>query len=236
VSRSDPVTGGAHEGPTDGEGPAGEGPADSLELLAEQDGVLVKIFEGWDATTPAPGVEDTRVLVRSGFDRGTWGKLLIEHAALRVAAKTDVARVLYDADLGDLADELTEHLPEVRKLLDRLDELARGVNPMGVAASAEFAGAVGQLAALLRADLVVEAERTIPRIAAALGADRSKLHRAQWVHQHAPTHPSPEERWYDHIPVLVRIQARYDHLRGFPWPRSTPMANPKVADPIEDQA
>lgn len=217
-------------------GADGEGPADSLELLAEQDGVLVEIFDGWDATTPAPDVEDTRVLVRSGFDRGTWGKLLIEHAALRVAAKADVAQVLRDSGLGGLADDLTEHLPDVRRLLDRLDELARGVDAMGVSASAEFAGAVGQLAALLRADLVVEADRTIPHVAAALGGDRAKLHSARWVHHHAPTHPSPEGRWYEHIPALVRIQARYDHLRGFPWPRSTPMSDPKVADPIEDQA
>lgn len=214
----------------------GDTPADSLELLAEQDRVLIDIFNGWDATTPPPGVDDTRTLVRSGFKRGTYGKLLIEHVALRLAAKTDVARVLYSIGEGDLADHFTRHLHEAKRLLDCLDELARGMEAIDVAASVEYAGAVGQLAALLRADLAVEPDRTIPRITAALGGRRAELRSARWVHHHAPTHPSPEERWYEHFPVLVRIQARYDHLRGFPWPRSTPMFDPKVADPIEDRA
>jgi hypothetical protein len=211
-------------------------PADSLELLAEQDGVLVQIFEGWDATTPPPGVDDTRTVVRAGFERGTYGKLLIEHAALRVAAKTDVARVLYQVGLDEIADDFIRHLPEVRRLLGRLEELARGVEPMGVAASVGFAGAVGDLAALVRADLDVEPDRTVPRIAAALGERRSELHSSRWVHHHAPTHPSAEERWYGHISLLVRVQARYQHLRGFPWPRSTPMSDPHIADPIEDES
>jgi hypothetical protein len=214
----------------------GHRPDDSLDLLAEQDRALVEILDGWDATTPPPDVADRRILVRSGFERGTYGKLLIEHAALRQAAKADVARLLRELGAGGLADDFARHLTEFRRLLDCLDELARGVEPNGVAASVEFAGAVGRLAALVRADLDVEPERTVPHIAAVLGPNRAKLHSAKWVHHHAPTHPSPEGRWYDHIPVLVRIQARYDHLRGFPWPRSTPMSDPKVADPIEDQA
>jgi hypothetical protein len=210
-------------------GPDCENPDDSLELLGEQDRVLAQIFAGWDATTPEPDA-DSRTVVRAGFERGTYGKLLIGHTAIRVAAKTDIARVLYDLGCDGLADDLTHRLPEARRLLDRLDELARGVDAMGVAASVPFAGAVGELAALIRADLTVEPDRMLPAIEAALGHRRAELHRARWVHHHAPSHPGSGERWYDHMPVLVRIHARYDHLRGFPWADSSPMDDTDVAD------
>jgi hypothetical protein len=218
-----------------GSGPGGATPDDSLTLLAELDRLLIEIFNGWDATAPSPGVDDAGTAVRSAFKRGTYGKLLIEHAALRVAAKTDVARALCDIGSDALADDLCRQLPKVRLVLDRLDEFARGVEAMGVASSEEFAGAVGEVAALVRADLGTEAAEAIPRIAAALGDHRDKLHSARWVRHHAPTHPGQTQRWYSRIPVVVRIQARYDHLRGFPWARSAPMSAPKVAGSIETE-
>lgn len=145
----------------EGDGRDGDTPDDSLELLGEQDRVLVHIFDGWDATTP-PADADTRTVVRSNYERGTYGKLLIQHTAIRVAAKTDIARVLHDIGCDGLADDLTRHLPEARRLLDRLDELARGVEAMGVAASTGFAGTVGELAALIRADIQAEPDRMLP--------------------------------------------------------------------------
>lgn len=193
-------------------------------MQSQQDQVLVHIFDGWDATTP-PADADTRTVVRSNYERGTYGKLLIQHTAIRVAAKTDIARVLHDIGCDGLADDLTRHLPQARRLLDRLDELARGVEVMGVAASTGFAGAVGELAALIRADLQAEPDRMLPAITVALGNHRARLRSARWIHHHAPTHPGSQERWYDHIPVLVRVHARYDHLRGFPWADSSPMAD-----------
>ncbi|MGI8493459.1 MAG: hypothetical protein ACR2KC_07920 [Acidimicrobiales bacterium] len=213
-----------------------DAPDDSLAVVAEQDRLLIDIFNGWDATTPPPDVDDTATIVCSAYQRGTYGKLLIERAALRVAAKTDVARVLYDIGSGDLADDLVRHLPEVRRLCDRLDELARGVDAMGVAASIEFAGAVGNLAAVMRADLDTEPPRVLPRVEAALGSHRTDLHDDRWVRHHAPTHPGARRRWYSRIPVLVRIQSRYDRLRGFPWAHSAPMSGPKVADSLETES
>jgi hypothetical protein len=209
---------------------------DSLAMVAEQDRQLIEIFAGWDDTTPGPDVDDSGALVRSAYQRGTYGKLLIEHGALRIAAKRDVARVLYDIGSTDLADEFLRHMADVRRLVDRLDELARGVNAMGVAASMEFAGAAGELAALLRADLDTEPSRVLPRIEAALGTHRGELHSDRWVRHHAPTRPSPRGRWYTRVPILVRIQARYDHLRGFPWAGSAPMADPKVADSLDPES
>ena len=52
-----------------------------------------------------------RHLVCSAYERGTYGKLLIEHAALRIAAKRDVARVLYDTGSAALADEFLATCP-----------------------------------------------------------------------------------------------------------------------------
>jgi hypothetical protein len=207
-----------------------DAPDDSLELLGEQDQVLVQIFDGWDATTSGPEA-DIRTVLRSNFDQGTYGKLLIGHTAVRVAAKTDIARVLRHVGCDGLADELTRRLPEARRLLDRLDELARGVDAMGVAASVGFAGAVGELAALIRADLSSEPEGIVPSIVSALGEHRGELHSSRWVHHHAPTHPGSGDRWYDRIPVLVRVHARYDHLRGFPWAHSSPMDDPSPSGP-----
>jgi hypothetical protein len=213
------------------------GPADdSLAMVAEQDRQLLEILTGWYNTTPGPDVEDSGILVRSAYKRGTYGLLIIEHAALRIAAKRDVARVLYNHGAAALADEFLRHMAEVRQLVNRLDKLARGVNAVGVAASLEFAGTVGELVALLRADLNTEPAHLLPGIEAALGEHRKDLHSANWIRHHAPTHPAPRNRWYSRVPVLVRVKSRYDHLRGFPWADSAPMADPKVAKSIDTES
>lgn len=75
----------------------------------------------------------------------------------------------------------------------------------------------------------------IPRIAAALGEQRRQLRSAKHVATHAPTHPSVTRRWYDNIPILVRLHARYDHLRGYPWADSVPYSNARIADRYDTQ-
>jgi hypothetical protein len=209
---------------------------DSLTMVREQDRLLFTILRGWDATTPEPDVEGTRTLVRQAYKRGTFGKLLIEHGALRLAAKRDVARVLEDSGQDGLAEEFVRHMAEIRRLLARLDELARGANAMSVAASPEFAGTVGRLVGVLRADLDTEPARLLPGIERALGEHRSELHSARWVRHHAPSHPAPRQSWYARIPLVVRVRTRYDHLRGFPWADSAPMADPAVNDAVEREA
>jgi hypothetical protein len=208
-------------------------PADALSLLAEQDEVLGEIFAGWHDSAPDAAASG-RVTVRRAFDHGTLGKLLIEHAAVRVAAKRDIERVLRANAFDGLADQLTSHLGTVCQQLDRLDELGRGVVATGVAASEEFADAVDALAATIQSDLEREPVVLIPRIAEALGTQRDQLHSAKHVAAHAPTHPAPNPRWYDNIPVLVRIHARYDYLRGYPWADSRPYYNSKVAERYDD--
>ena len=207
--------------------PDGHRPPDSLDLLAEQDRALAAIFEGWDRT--APDTADGPEVVELDYDHGTYGKLLIEHAAVRVAAKADIERVLRAQGLDALADQLTAHLREVRDLLDRLDEMARGVAPIGVGGSLEFAGVAGTLAGTIRADLRNEPVGLIPKIAVALGPARGHLRSAKWVGSHAPTHPGSTQRWFDDIPILARVHARYDHLRGYPWADSSPFGELGIA-------
>jgi hypothetical protein len=187
--------------------------------------------DGWQNTVPA-GDDDTAAIVEDAWDHGTFGKMLVEHAAVRVAAKEDLARVLRDSGHRDLAAQFIAHLPQVRALLDRLDEHARGVAPISLAGSEDFAAAVADLAAVIQADLAAEADEQLPRIAAALGPRRRQLRSARYVSVHAPTHPGAARRWYDNIPILVRLHAGYDHLRGWPWAKG-PLGDARVARRVE---
>lgn len=201
---------------------------DSLDLLSEQDKVLAAIFADWERSDPASANTEGGA-VRLAFDHGTLGKLLVGHAAVRVAAKRDIERVLRKAGQDDLADQLTSKLRRARELLDRLDELARGVEAVGVSGSADFAHVVDELAQTIRSDLGTEPATLVPRIAAALGERRKELHSARHVAAHAPSHPGTTERWYDDVPVLVRLHALYDQLRGYPRAVSVPYCNAPLA-------
>jgi hypothetical protein len=191
-----------------------------------------RIFEGFDSADPVP--DDPNSTVQQGWLRGTFGKLLVEHAALRVAAKEDVATALRASDHGQLADELTRHLPLARALLDRLDELARGVEAMGLAASAPFVTTVGKLAEAVRDDLGSEVDDLLPKIADALGPHRSGLRSAKYIGSHSPTHPGPDQQWYDTVGPLARIHACYDRLRSYPTAQSWPMADTQLAQRYDD--
>ena len=57
-------------------------------------------------------------------------------------------------------------------------------------------------------------------LTAALGPERHRLRSAKFIRKHAPAHPGPPGRWYDRIPVLLRLRAAEDRLRGFPWGES----------------
>ena len=207
---------------------------DSLDLLTAQNYDLGKIFEGFDTAEPVPG--DPSSTVEQGWLRGTFGKLLIEHAAMRVAAKEDVSKALRASDHVQLAEELTRHLPQSRALLDRLDELARGVEAMGLAASAPFVATVGELAEVVRDDLGSEVDDLLPKVAAALGADRSQLRSAKYIGSHSPTHPGPDQQWYDTVGPLARIHACYDRLRSYPTAHSWPMADTQLAERYDESS
>jgi hypothetical protein len=201
---------------------------DSLDLLREQDDVLRALFATWDAVDPTG--EPTARAVPDAWDRGTVGKLILEHSAVRRAAKADIARVLRHTGRPDLADLLEGRAVAARTLLDRLDERSRGVQPIGMSADASFVDAVDELRQLWDGELRSEPDYNLEEVAAALGGHRAKLRSARFITKHAPTHPAPQRRWYHRIRILVRLHAGYDRLRGFPWAESGPLSDTKMAE------
>ena len=201
---------------------------DSLDLLGEQDDLLRALFFEWDRVDPT-GEPPARA-VPDAWDRGTVGKLLLEHGAVRRAAKADIARVLRHTDRDDLAGLLDGHAVAARTLLDRLDERSRGVQPIAVSADPSFIEAIERLRRLWAAELRSESDYSLERIAAALGGQRTQLRSAKFIAKHAPTHPASQRRWYHQIPGFIRVHAAYDRMRGFPWAESGPLSDTKLAE------
>lgn len=192
---------------------------DALDLFAEETTLLRRLFAKWNTTTPDRTMGGNAVPAK--WDHGTIGKLLLEHAAVRLAAGEDIARVLQEVGRTREARRLegTNHL--MRPLLDQMYDNSRGIQPISVAITPGFIEAVEQLQELLRPELG-GAPESLARfeLTAALGAERTRLRTAKFLRKHAPAHPGPERRWYDRVPALLRVHAAEDRLRGFPWGES----------------
>jgi len=209
------------------DGSASGSTADSLDLLVEQDRVLADLMERWRATQPSG---DRRDQVKAAWDHGTFGKLLLEHAAVRLGAKEDIARVLREHDEDDLADQLTDDIPRTRRLVDQLFDESKGTSTMSLAVSASYASLVDELRQLLESDAHQAATGDRQKLASALGGNRSQLWPADKVAESSPTRPGAEPGWYDSAPFLRRLHARYDHIRGMPWANSPQVADTEIAD------
>ena len=124
---------------------------DALDLFVEETALLRQLFAKWNTTTPDRTMGANAVPVK--WDHGTIGKLLLEHAAVRLAAGEEIARVLQD--LGQTRDssrlEQANHF--ARPILDQMYDSSRGVPPMSVAITPGFVEAVEQLQDLLRPEL-----------------------------------------------------------------------------------
>ena len=194
---------------------------DALDLFVEETSLLRELFAKWHTTTPEPSLGDK--VVTAKWDHGTIGKLLLEHSAVRLAAGEDIVRVVQEVGRSMESSVLlaeTNHL--VRPVLDEMYDCSRGVQPISVAVSPEFVEAVQQLQEILRTQLGGAAETQMRvELTAALGPERVLLRSAKFIRKHAPAHPGPEPRWYDRVPVLLRIRAAEDRLRGFPWGESS---------------
>ena len=192
---------------------------DALDLFGDENEVLRQLFAKWDTTTPQRSQGSQAVTMK--WDHGTIGKLILEHAAVRLAAVEDLARVLADIGRTDDASAMEEEGQAIRPVLDQMYESSRGVQPISVSITPEFVDAVGQLQELLRPKLGGGREdRTLSELAAALSSERTRLHGDKFIREHAPAHPGPKRRWYDRIPFLLRIRTAKDRLRGFPWGES----------------
>ena len=192
---------------------------DALELFADETTLLNDLFSAWKATTPDRSMGDK--VVTAKWDHGTIGKLLLEHTAVRLAASEDVARVLTEEGRDAVASLLADENKAVRPLLDQMYDSARGVQPISVAITPGFVEPADALLEILRPELgQSQLSQTMAMLMAALGPERNRLRSAKFIRKHAPAHPGPPGRWYDRIPVLLRLRAAEDRLRGFPWGES----------------
>jgi hypothetical protein len=200
---------------------------DALTLFVEQTRLLRDLVGEWEATVPPaePGGD----LARRARRHGTVGKLILEHAAVRLAARDDLIRVLRGCGRDDDADGLAGSREDLADVVRRLDHQARGVQPVSVGKQAEFADAAASYERLLREDPADDLDAYERHLADALGDERGKLHSSGHLRSHAPTHPSEHPHWYQHLPLVQRVHATYDRLRGFPWAESEPFADPVEA-------
>ena len=192
---------------------------DALDVLVDETSLLRQLFAKWNTTTPDRTMGGNAVTAK--WDHGTIGKLLLEHAAVRLAAADDISRVLQEIGLTPEARRLEQTNRRVRPILDQMYDNSRGIQPISVAITPGFVEGVEQLQEVLRPELggAPETQARI-ELTAALGPQRAQLRGAKFIRKHAPAHPGPERRWFDRVPALLRLHAVEDRLRGFPWGES----------------
>jgi hypothetical protein len=207
-----------------------------LDLFDQESKVLRDLFAEWARTRPEAVDADRGQQAAARWDNGTLGKLVLEHGSVRLGAGQEIARVLRHGGNGEAARALSENDESCRRLLDRLDEMSRGVNPVSLAASTDYTAAIEELYQLLQPELEGPATAVSPgQLAKALGDARADLRTADYVRKHAPSHPGPA-RWYDGVPLLLRLRTAYDRSRGFPWAESAPLASTEVAARYDQEA
>ncbi len=187
---------------------AGKPPnGDALDQLEYEDRALLQLLEDFEKA-------DDRL------DHGIAGKLFVEHLAVREAARESIAASLSeDAQLSALGEQLEHGTAERRTDLGRLDELARGVQPINLNQGQNFDAAMASVAESLRADIRLDLENFVPALRGRLTPHqrRTFFKSAKWVRSHAPTHPNPKgRRPHERLSPVVRLHAVYDWLRGFP--------------------
>lgn len=193
---------------------------DALDQLLYEDRAVEELLKAFDDETL-----DRR-------QHGEVAKLLVEHLAVREAAKEYIAEGLSGrAELAGVADRMLHGVAQRRSHLRRLDELARGVEAINVNQGQSFDAAVGEIRPALADDIRHDVEELVPLLHDRL--DERARHKlfpsARFVRAHAPTHPGAHgRRWYERINPLVRLHAAYDFLRGFPKGGSKPSAEVDV--------
>lgn len=214
-----------------------QGRSDALDLLGQEGEKLRDLFARWDTQrsdsselgqAAAEGdPSENEQLVKSNFELGTIGKLLLEHAALYVAACEEVSRQLGPPQA--LKRQLDQMSEAARPLLDDLDERNRGIAAVSVVTPG-FAETVERLRSVVSSEIGLPPGRqVINRLDALLGPRRGRLRSARFVTRHAPTHPGPR-RWYSRIPAVLWVQSLYDRVRGCPWAESTSWADRELAE------
>jgi hypothetical protein len=211
----------------------GRNDQDCLDLVVEVDRRLARLFDEWDELA-RDGTHSDAEIVRRAWRRGTVGKLVHQHAAVRLAATTDIIRCLRRAGGALLAAELVEVSEEVREVLDRLDRHSRGRSALDLRYSSGFECAIDDLRRLVPPGQESSTRCDAARIGQELGSARSRLRSARQVARHAPLHPARRWHWYHRIPPVVRLHSLYDLLRGFPTAESSVFADAGLAERVDD--
>lgn len=198
---------------------------DALDVLDEQSQLLRSLFHEW-SNTGAGQTGDSEEAVPSNWDRGTIGKLVLEHAAVWLAARDDIIRVLQDTGGDAMAGRIEESSKGARPLIDRLHDASAGVQPMALAVSPGFEELMEEFRTTIGGVLAEETDLAL-QIDRALGDNRGRLRSGKFLRKHAPTHPRPG---LDRFRVLARLHTLYDRVRGMPWAESYPQANTKLAE------
>jgi hypothetical protein len=200
--------------------PSVDKPVDALDVIYSQDQVIADLFDMWHRISEQlrDGGEDVDLRWR----RGSAVKLLLQHLAVREAAKEALVRRIRRTGHDDLATNLDGDGVARRERLAALDELARGHQAMSLNFPAIDA-VVADLAARFAGEREKDESTFLPAAAAELGPPGKRgLPSARSVRMQSMTHPSPVPRWYDRVPAVKAFLAFYDHLRSAPSGAANP--------------
>lgn len=196
-------------------------PPDALDVLVEENGAIAGLLAEWRRTTSKLRESDD-VDVR--WDRGSAGKLLVQHVAARESAKDLLAASLDEAGAGELAARVKgDH--EARKVaLSRLDELGRGHQAMTLS-NPQMDEAVEAYGRLFDDEVAAEGDGFVAEVRASLPA-QAEVPTAKQAYAESTLNPNIEPAWYDRFPFLRRLRASYQHLRFSPRGGTKPGVDP----------
>jgi hypothetical protein len=192
-----------------------------LEELSEQNRIIRELLDQWEHNTAQLEQHDD---VNVRWERGSAAKLLLQHVAVREAAKRDIVAALRALGEDALADRLDGDGEARRAAIDRVDEKARGMQAINMN-TPPVDKAVLALDAIVRSEVGTEDRDVIPAVRPLFGrSGQPELPGARSVRMRSATHPSRTGRWYEGIKPLQAVSALYDHLRSSP----SGMTNPDV--------
>jgi hypothetical protein len=213
ISSDDYDGSGAGNGPVVVDKPAVDQPIDALDVIVTQDRIIADLFVVWhQASEQLSRADDVDLRWR----RGSEVKLLLQHLAVREAAKESLVRRMREAGQQELATKLDSDATSRRERLATLDELARGHQAVSLNFP-EIDAVVADLSAVFQRERPDDEGINLPEAAALLGpAGKRGLPSARSIRMQSVTHPHPVPRWYDRVPVIKAFEAFYDHLRSAP--------------------
>jgi hypothetical protein len=208
-----------------GSGPGG----DAFDLFVAETTLIRDLFQEWEKTVPGPKLGEDVVVAK--WDHGTVGKLLIEHASLRLAAGEEVTRLVRKIGDVGLAERFEKNIEVTRPIIDDMYDSGRGIQPMSLAITPEFVTAVNELHGVLRCEL--EDQAALHPVGEALAPRRNELRSARYISRHAPARPQAVGAWGRRFPFVVRVRTAVDRLAGFPWAESS-LADRKLAERFDN--